>query len=719
MEKLEIRNIIKDINGNEARIYHIENGNIYTVLLNETKIMQNIYSIKEIQMGILDGKLELIKEDSEDIFDINQLTEKDREKYITRKNMLTEIENKFGPGLIGICSKKKETTTLLNEIKNKYNFKTTNFWDVISKYIKSGCADIGLIDQRYKNGSKTGNPTKRRKARNDGGKTMTPEDINHCIDAYTKFFKPHKKGNWQDCYDRMQVEFYLDVNGNLLPLSQIPTMRQFRYAIKDLTTRKNVLIAKTDIRNYQNNERITLGSSTTEALMIPGHIYEVDEQEMDISLIKSEDDKSVISRPICHLMIDVATRLIVAFSVSLDNNSIKGIQGCLANLAEDKVEYCKKLGIILEKPEIWPSAMPNTIRADNGSEYISDDFKRICNENGINLHLMPPGMGSFKGIVEGEFARLGLDRNPVLEGKGYISFNDKHDYHKEAGLTLKMIEKLVCIQVLYHNITLIKYPEMTKEMIEDGLHTTPYEIWNYLAPTTSPRPIRNKEQFFFSILRQCKGATLSKNGIHYKGLYYNNLNDLELQQDIENSKKSVRFTCRIDERDCGHLYYIRNNKIYVASLTTKYNSSQYIDTTWSEYFELQKRRKQIEKENEYNDRTVRLSKKQAITNHIESNYVPGIADKNDVRSNRAEVKIENHKKNLLAKRIIDNPNNLIGDINDVKIIEQENLEQHLKSKEHQTLEILEENADGIQENINDEEPLAGTEWTEDDILEMF
>ena len=42
MEKLEIRNIIKDINGNEARIYHIENGNIYTVLLNETKLMQNI-----------------------------------------------------------------------------------------------------------------------------------------------------------------------------------------------------------------------------------------------------------------------------------------------------------------------------------------------------------------------------------------------------------------------------------------------------------------------------------------------------------------------------------------------------------------------------------------------------------------------------------------------------------------------------------------------------
>lgn len=114
-----------------------------------------------------------------------------------------------------------------------------------------------------------------------------------------------------------------------------------------------------------------------------------------------------------------------------------------------------------------------------------------------------------------------------------------------------------------------------------------------------------------------------------------------------------------------------------------------------------------------------MSKKQAITNHIESNYVPGIADKNDVRSNRAEVEIENHKENLLAKRIIDNPNNLIGDINDVKIIEQENLEQHLKSKEHQTLEILEENADGIQKNANDEEPLAGTEWTENDILEMF
>lgn len=717
MKKLEIRDIIKDLNGNEARIYHIESGNVYTVLLNETKIMQNIYSIKEIQMGILDEKLELIKEDYEDIFDINQLTEKDKEKYIKRKRVMTELEKEFGASFLDICKRKKSKK--IRDIYTKNDIGKSFFWTLLLRYLQSGCSDISLIDQRYKNGSEVGVQTKKRGPKIDGGKIMTQEDINHCIEAYTKFFKPHKKGNFQDCYDRMQVEFYLDMNGNLLPLNQIPSMRQFRYAIKNLTTRKNVLIAKTDIRNYQNNERITLGSSTTEALMIPGHIYEVDEQEMDISLIKSEDDKSVISRPICHLMIDVATRLIVAFSVSLDNNSIKGIQGCLANLAEDKVEYCKNLGIILEKPEIWPSAMPNTIRADNGSEYISDDFKRICNENGIDLHLMPPGMGSFKGIVEGEFARLGLDRNPVLEGKGYISFNDKHDYHKEAGLTLKAIEKLVCIQVLYHNISLIKYPEMTKEMIEDGLHTTPYEIWNYLAPTTSPRPIRNKEHFFFSILRQCKGATLSKNGIHYKGLYYNNLNDLELQQEIEDSKKAVRFECRFDERDCGHLYYLKNNKIHVASLTTKYNSSQYIDTTWSEYFELQKRRKQIEKENEYNDRTVRLSKKQAITNHIESNFVSGIAEKNDIRNDRAEVRIESYKENQLVNRIIDSSNNLIGDINDVKVIEQENLEKHLKEKEQQALEIVETKIDKIQENINDEAPLAGTEWTEDDILEMF
>lgn len=719
MEQLEIRDIIKDINGNEARIYHIENGNVYTILLNETKIMQNIYSIKQIHVGILDGTLELIKEDSEDIFDINQLTEKDKEKYIKRKKAMTELEIEFGASFKDICKRGKEKKQKIRSIYTNNDISKPFFWVLLRRYLQSGCSDISLIDQRYKNSAPSNKAGKKRGPRLDGGKTMTEKDKENCIEAYNKFFKPHKKGNYQDCYDRMQIEFYLDSDGNPLPLNQIPSMRQFRYAIKSITTRKNTIIVKTDIRDYQNNERVTLGSSTTEALMIPGHIFEIDEQEMDISLIKSEDDKSVISRPICHLMIDVATRLIVAFSVSLDNNSLKGVQGCLANLAEDKVEYCKKLGIILEKPEIWPSAMPNIIRADNGSEYISDDFKRICNENGIDLHLMPPGMGSFKGIVEGEFARLGLDRNPVLEGKGYINFNDKHDYHREAGLTLKMIEKLVCIQVLYHNISLIKYPEITKEMIEDELHTTPYEIWNYLAPTTSPRPIRNKEQFFFSILRQCKGATLSKNGIHYKGLFYNNFSDLELQQEIENSKKSVRFICRFDERDCGHLYYIRNNKVHVASLTTKYNSSQYIDTTWSEYLKIQEKRKQTQKENELEDRSVRLAKKQAIVNHIESNYVPGIADKNDVRNNREEVRIENHKENQLVSRIIDNPNNLIGDINDAKVIEQENLKQHLKPKEEEPSEIVEANIDKVQKNANDEAPLAGTEWTEDDILEMF
>ena len=67
----------------------------------------------------------------------------------------------------------------------------------------------------------------------------------------------------------------------------------------------------------------------------PGDLFEMDEVEMDVSIVSEADQTKVIGRPIVHAMVDVYSRMIAAVSVSLENNSVLGFTNCLLNLGED------------------------------------------------------------------------------------------------------------------------------------------------------------------------------------------------------------------------------------------------------------------------------------------------------------------------------------------------------------------------------------------------
>ena len=64
----------------------------------------------------------------------------------------------------------------------------------------------------------------------------------------------------------------------------------------------------------------------------PGDLFEMDEVEMDVSIVSEVDPTKVIGRPIIHAMVDVYSRMITAVSVSLENNSVLGFTNCLLNL---------------------------------------------------------------------------------------------------------------------------------------------------------------------------------------------------------------------------------------------------------------------------------------------------------------------------------------------------------------------------------------------------
>lgn len=70
---------------------------------------------------------------------------------------------------------------------------------------------------------------------------------------------------------------------------------------------------------------------------------------------------------------------------------------------------------------IWPSNIkPRRIRVDRGSEFKSKEFRRICNELGIELQIVSGASGSLKGVVEQSFHQMHSRQNEHLEDNGLI-----------------------------------------------------------------------------------------------------------------------------------------------------------------------------------------------------------------------------------------------------------------------------------------------------------
>lgn len=441
---------------------------------------------------------------------------------------------------------------------------------------------------------------------------------------------------------------------HLLPAAERPTLRQFKYYVSKLLSKEEKDLIKTSAQEQRNNKRLLL-SDNLQNIMGPGDCVEIDEVEVDISLISQINPSQTVGRPIVYAMVDVYTRLIVSVSVAFDNNSVTGLTNCLMELAEDKVALCAKYGISIAH-ETWPSGfIPRSIRADRGSEYRSEEAKRIFNELNINLELVSGGSGSLKGTVEQLFHQLHSVQNPLLEGKGLIEKRYDSNHHKEATLTIEDFKKVLYHFVVAHNKTYMQNYPLTHDMISQGIQPIPSVLWEYgQAIYGSLRPITNKDQFFYTLLLPVT-AKLSRKGITYKGLFYMDFSDLGLRQRMyAQGSKNLSLDMRIDPRDVGQLFMLdANNQLKTIPLNTERTGNNYQGMTLAEYLELYKAKKRQDKLGELHNEELRVSllaaNEAAIATATEN--APHCANASNIREARAVEKRIETAKNTVNKRI--------------------------------------------------------------------
>jgi putative transposase len=103
----------------------------------------------------------------------------------------------------------------------------------------------------------------------------------------------------------------------------------------------------------------------------PLEVVQIDHTEVDVFLVDDETRKSMDARPWLTLAIDVFTRMVVGFHLSMDKPSRVSLGLCMLNAVYDKTTWLKEHGI----DAIWPVAgLPEAVHSDNGADFRSRAF---------------------------------------------------------------------------------------------------------------------------------------------------------------------------------------------------------------------------------------------------------------------------------------------------------------------------------------------------------
>lgn len=296
--------------------------------------------------------------------------------------------------------------------------------------------------------------------------------------ALNKFYFTRHKNSLKTAYTYMLKERYCDGEGSLLP--EYPSFNQFRYFHSKYKTQQSTIISRNGIKDYQRNYRPLLGDGVQEFAPNVG-VGMIDATICDIYLV--DEGGNLVGRPVLTIITDsYSNGFVMGYALTWEGGTYS-LRDLMLNVIADKVEWCKKFGILIKREQWDCDQMPSVIVSDMGSEYQSATFSQIT-ELGVTLINLPPLRPELKSIVEKSFQLLQDAVKPYLMDHGYVDKDAGKrlapDYRKGACLMMEDYEKVVIRSILYHNSQRIleDYP-YTEEMIEAKVAPHPSCIFEW------------------------------------------------------------------------------------------------------------------------------------------------------------------------------------------------------------------------------------------------
>lgn len=220
----------------------------------------------------------------------------------------------------------------------------------------------------------------------------------------------------------------------------------------------------------------------------PLEVVQIDHTEVDVFLVDDETRKSMDARPWLTLAIDVFTRMVVGFHLSMDKPSRVSLGLCMLNAVYDKTTWLKEHGI----DAIWPVAgLPEAVHSDNGADFRSRAFSWACREEGIKLIWRPVGAPHYGGHIERLIGTI-MGRVHFYPGSTFANSTARQDNEpaRFAAMTFREFECALGWEIAgrYNN------------QIHSALLRPPIAVWQEHEASLALRMPKDRMTFWVSFL---------------------------------------------------------------------------------------------------------------------------------------------------------------------------------------------------------------------------
>lgn len=237
-------------------------------------------------------------------------------------------------------------------------------------------------------------------------------------------------------------------------------------------------------------------------------VVQVDHTPID-QIVVDEHSREPLGRPWLTLIVDVASRMILGFYVTLEDPSATSVAMAIRHAVLPKAAWLAELGI--DAP--WPAeGIPDCLHMDNAKEFHSRALARGCDEYGIERRYRPPATPHFGGHIERLIGTM-MGAVHLLPGTTFSNIQSKGDYDPiaKAVMSLTELERWLALEIagVYQN------------SVHRGISRPPSDAWKRALALRSspPRHPPDPEQFLFDFL-PFEYRTIRRDGIRLFNIAY-------------------------------------------------------------------------------------------------------------------------------------------------------------------------------------------------------
>lgn len=412
-----------------------------------------------------------------------------------------------------------------------------------------------------------------RKKRTDQGRKRLSDELEQIIADAMEEYKTYQRLSITDINESVKVKC---AEKRIKP----PHINTLRNRIKEIPLRERD--ASRFGEKYAEEQYEPLRGHIPNA-DFPLAIMQIDHTPVDLILV-DDVHRLPIARAFLTIAIDVFSKMILGFYLSLDNVGILATGMCIARAMCPKEEWLKSLEIDGD----WPCwGKPLVIHTDNGKEFHSEALKKGCLNYDIDLVKRPKRKARYGGDVERAF-RTFMSKTHSIKGTTFSSVHEKGEYDSEANssMTLSEYEKWFAIYVM----------KVYNNTYHEGIYCPPIHKWREgLMGTDQQLGIglpdkyddENKVRLDFMPMEQ---RTIQRYGVRINHVcYFHDILKLLINsEDPEKVSDKKKYIFRYDPRDMSKVWFYDEVK-------NKYHEIPYYNLSHPpvSYWEIKEAKKKI------------------------------------------------------------------------------------------------------------------------------